>query len=99
VQGGMPAALWLEQPGSLRDARGSYSAVRRGNGRYLGLHSFSGRTLPPFLIDGTVTVQIMTLRWLQWDSASGCGPYAWSSLQTDVLGDQNSTDWGRFSKM
>lgn len=59
--GRMHAAFWLEQPELLHDACRNYSAVRRGNDCYIGLHSFCVHNLPSFLIHGVVSVQIMTL--------------------------------------
>ena len=59
--GRMHTAFWLEQPCLFHDACRNYSAVRRGNECYIGLHSFCAHNLPFFLIHGIATVQIMTL--------------------------------------
>lgn len=59
--GGMHTAFWLQQPELLHGAGRDYSAVRRGNEHYIGLHSFRGHNLPSFLIHGVAMVQTMTL--------------------------------------
>lgn len=60
--GRMHTAFWLQRPELLRDACRNYSAVRRGNECFIGLHSFCAHNLPSFLIRGVATAQIRTLR-------------------------------------